>query len=120
MWVYKQLTGELFHDGQYIATGYAGNGDGLNNPAMDHVSMIGPLPTGRYEIGPAYTHPIKGPLCMNLIPNPDNNMHGRSAFRIHGDNSRMNHTASKGCIILSRVVRTRIANSGDTDLVVEA
>lgn len=120
MWVYKQLTGELFHDGQYIATGYAGNGDGLNNPDMQYVVKVGPLPQGKYTIGPSFRHDKKGPFCMRLTPDPKNVMHGRAGFLIHGDNKAMNKTASEGCIILPYVVRVRITLSGDNELLVEA
>lgn len=119
MWTYKQLTGELFHDGQYIATGYSGNGDGLNNPSMQNVPNVGPVPTGNYTIGKDFTHKDKGPVCLRLTPRSDNVMNGRDGFLIHGDNKAMNQTASQGCIILPRVTRVRIANSGDNDLTVE-
>jgi hypothetical protein len=46
--------------------------------------------------------------------------HGRSSFLIHGDNSLGNHTASHGCIILSRMVREKMRASGDMDLEVVA
>jgi hypothetical protein len=47
-------------------------------------------------------------------------MFGRDGFLIHGDNSAMNHTASEGCIILTRDIRQRISDSGDTQLTVIA
>jgi hypothetical protein len=55
---------------------------------------------------------------MPLTPDPSNEMFGRSAFFIHGDNPQLNHTASDGCIILIRPLRADISNSGDDDLIV--
>lgn len=118
-WTYNSATGNLHHDGTYVATGYAGRGAGYNNPWMQSVPNTGPLPTGRYTIGPQYNSPNTGRATMALTPAPENEMYGRSAFRIHGDNSRRNGTASEGCMIFDRDIRDQIANSGDNDLVVE-
>ena len=44
---YNQLTGELTtNSGVVIGKGYAGHGEGKNNPAMESVKMVGPLPKG--------------------------------------------------------------------------
>lgn len=118
-WTYNSRTGDLYHDGTYVATGYAGHGEGVNNPWLEDVGSVGPLPTGRYTIGPQYNSPNTGRATMALTPSPTNAMYGRSAFRIHGDNSRRNQTASEGCMIFDRGVRDLIANSGDNDLIVE-
>lgn len=53
---------------------------------------------------------------MNLDPDSSNNMFGRDAFRIHGDNSRGDQSASQGCIILHPNIRNQISNSGDNIL----
>ena len=58
---------------------------------------------------------LLGPLTMDLTSIGHKAL-GRTHFRIHGDNKQMNFTASDGCIILSRPIRARIANSGDTRL----
>ncbi|MCC7634429.1 RHS repeat-associated core domain-containing protein [Stenotrophomonas rhizophila] len=118
-WAYNSATGNLYHNGTYVSTGYAGRGAGVNNPWMQKVGSVGPLPTGRYTIGPQYNSPNTGRATMVLTPAPANDMFGRSAFRIHGDNSTRNRTASEGCMIFDRDVRDQIANSGDNDLVVE-
>lgn len=118
-WTYNSATGGLYHNGTYIETGYAGHGAGVNDPSMQSISRVGPLPTGRYTIGPQYYSPNTGRATMALTPAPTNQMYGRSAFRIHGDNSQRNRTASEGCMIFNRDIRDQIANSGDTDLVVE-
>ena len=114
MWVYSQRTGELHHNGKLMGTGYAGTGKGRNNPDMQHVRAIGPLPRGFYTIGKAYKHPKLGPICMNLEPDTTNEMFGRSLFRIHGNNKE--NDASLGCIIQNPTVRNLIDLSGDKRL----
>ncbi len=114
MWTYDQSSGELRHDGTFEGTGYSGTGIGRNRPEAQQISNTGPIPRGRYKIGPAYDHPHLGPCVMNLDPEPGTNTFGRSEFRAHGDNQR--HDASHGCLILGPSIRRLIANSGDTDL----
>jgi hypothetical protein len=119
MWTYQQSTGRLEHSGTDIQIGYSGHGDGLNNPAMQDVVGVGPLPQGLYTIGKSYLHPHLGPVTMNLEPSPENLMFGRSAFRIHGDNTLMNHTGSDGCMVFDCVTRCRVSdavNAGDNQL----
>ncbi len=121
MWTFVQRTGQLFADGWIlVGTGYAGavEGDGKNNPAMQAVHDVGPLPCGDYTIGPAYTHPKLGPVTMNLTPDSTNEMFGRTVFRIHGDNPE--HDASEGCIVQGRSVRERVNTSTDKRLRVVA
>lgn len=113
MWLYKQNTGELFHDGQFIARGWAGQKQGYNNPAMQDVADIGPLPCGYYEIGPAYDHPKLGEVTMDLKPSPNNAMFGRADFRIHGAAYVNPSLSSEGCIIQMRIIRERIDASPD-------
>jgi hypothetical protein len=117
-WRYVQRTGALSHDGVPIAVGYSGHGDGCNNPDLQAVPNVGPIPAGRYTIGPAFHHPLCGPVSMRLTPAPDDEMFGRSGFLIHGDNAALNHTASDGCIVLDHPRRVMIAASDDRDLVV--
>lgn len=120
MWLYKQSTGELSHDGELVGVGYAGNGEGKNNAAMQNVHGIGPLPVGFYTIDKAYNHPHLGPITMNLIPDATNEMFGRGDFRIHGDSIDAPGTASEGCIVQSRPVRTKVNTSIDRRLQVVA
>jgi hypothetical protein len=118
MWTYAQRSGELLHDGRFEGTGYSGTGAGRNNPSFDHVASVGPIPAGRYHIGTAYNDPDLGPCVMHLDPKEGTETHGRSLFRIHGDNAR--HDASHGCIILGPAIRHLIAISTDRDLTVIA
>jgi hypothetical protein len=120
-WTYAQKTGALSRDGVHIADGYSGNTIGLNNPDMQDAVGVGPVPRGEYTIGPPH-QPIDhlGPDALPLYPEPTNDMCGRSGFFIHGDNPRMNHTASNGCIILGPAFRKAMVDSRDTVLVVVA
>lgn len=116
MWTYNQRIGQLHHNGNLIGEGYAGTGPGRNNPDMQDVPRVGPIPRGVYTIGPAYKHPKLGPICMNLDPHPDNEMHGRDAFRMHGNNKI--NDASLGCIIMGPAIRKVVASSNDRQLTV--
>ena len=118
-WNYEQLTGRMLDAAGYVwGVGYSGAGDGKNNPELQNVHNVGPIPVGYYLIGKPFDSPTHGPYAMPLVPTPDTELFGRSAFLIHGDNVRFPGTASQGCIILSRDVRERIWASNDHDLVV--
>lgn len=106
--------GVFKHNGMVIdRTAYSGNGAGLNNPDMENVVGVGPLPRGGYEIGPFTTHPHLGVFVSRLKPLFKTD---RTELDIHGDNEHMNHTASDGCLILPLGVRKMMAASGDTKL----
>lgn len=118
MWTYNSLTGRLDHDEAIIATAYSGNGEGLNNPAMEADKGIGPIPRGQYHIGPwEDMHPHLGPQVAPLTPVGHDAL-GRTEFFVHGDSSAMNHTASHGCIIAGRPARDAMRASGETELMV--
>lgn len=122
MWTWDQSAGTMHHNGVFVSRGYAGKGRGRNNPALQGVRGVGPVPRGRYRIGQPRTSKRTGPFVMDLFPvdaTPHDTVHdetGRSAFQIHGDSIRAPGTASSGCIILPRVIRERIWRSGDRDL----
>jgi hypothetical protein len=116
-WRYQQSTGKLFNPaGDWIGTGYSGNGAVLDNPAAEAVVGHGPIPAGLWTIGPAETVPHLGPLAMALAPADGTDTFGRSEFFIHGDNAAMDHTASCGCIVLGRADRQQIAATHDRSL----
>ena len=48
MWSYNVQYGTVTHDENFEGVGYSGNGDGLNNPAMEDKMDIGPIPRGLY------------------------------------------------------------------------
>lgn len=118
-WIYNSANGNLSRNGELVGTGYSGNTAGLNNPAMDDVHNVGPIPTGQWVIGDFFDDPGgKGPIVARLTPGPNTPTFNRSGFMLHGDNPAMDHTASDGCIILSHDIRQQIMESGDTELVV--
>lgn len=127
-WEYSQSTGQLTYvDNQTgvrtpVATGYSGNGLGLNNPAMQNEPNVGPIPQGTWAVGPQQTNIINSgtpnqvtlPAFMRLTPDPGTNTFNRGGFIIHGDNPARNRTASEGCPVFDRPTRNQIGNSGDT------
>jgi hypothetical protein len=108
MWVYHQRTGELWRNGKKVAVGYSGIGPGLNNPDMDGVIRVGPIPQGRWRMEGVYNSAQVGPYAIILFPGDGTNAKGRGAFRVHGDNSKGNKTASNGCMIFPRAVREQM------------
>ena len=118
-WTYFQQTGELQHDGQHVTTGYSGAGTGKNNPAMESVPNVGPIPRGDWTItGPPASTNDHGPYVLRLTPAPNTETFGRSGFLIHGDSKQSPGSASQGCVVVPRAAREEIWNSGDRDLTV--
>lgn len=111
LFTYEQSTGLLLFNGRVLGHGYAGHGAGVDRPDMQDRQGIGPLPRGKYRIGPPHESAKTGRLTMNLDPDPANEMFGRSAFRIHGDNQHQDRSASEGCIVMPLGVRLAIARS---------
>jgi Protein of unknown function (DUF2778) len=115
MWQYRQSNGDLSRDGRSIGAGYSGHGAGKNNPTMEGVRNVGPIPSGMYRISGQFHHPSKGAVTMGLAP-IGHTAFGRSAFLIHGDSIKHPGEASEGCIILGRALRQAVADSGDREL----
>jgi hypothetical protein len=117
---YKQLTGQLFSKNKVLlGTGWSGNGVGKNNPKMQNVKNVGCLPQGWYKIGAPYDSPHTGALTLPLEPYSDNEMFGRSNFKIHGSAPNVDSNGfisgtttpvSEGCIIMPHDVRVMINN----------
>ena len=119
MWTYSQHSGKLMApDGSFVGIGYSGHGAGVNNPEMEAVRDVGPIPQGLYAIGVAYSDSEKGPCVMPLTPDGSTDTFGRSGFLIHGDEVGEvgKQLASEGCIILNHALREEIAASGDNSL----
>jgi hypothetical protein len=117
MWTYAQETGALRQNGNLVAKGYSGFEDGKNNPAMQAVHNIGPIPQGDWTIeGPPINTAQHGPYVLTLTPAASTNTFGRSGFLIHGDAVKAPGTASQGCIIMPRTAREQVWNSGDRAL----
>ncbi len=115
---YSQARGEfLLPDDSLLKGCYAGGGTDptlsaryRNNPLMQDMHGLGPLPQGVYTISPAHTIPHLGPCVMALTPDPANEMFGRSGFFVHGDNPAGDHTASDGCIVAGPAIRQQVAD----------
>jgi len=120
-WRYEQRTGKLFDpSGIHIYTGYAGgncgeNPEGVNNPNLQGVKCVGPLPTGKFTFGEVVPFSKLGPYAIPLIPDQANEMYGRGDFFMHGDTNPPGN-ASEGCIIMPHIVRVRVHGSPDQAL----
>lgn len=117
LWTWDQSSGTLLKHGRVIAHGYAGAGAGKNNPDQQGVVQVGPIPRGVWRMTRVKNGGHTGPFTIVLEPEPGTNTLGRSAFRIHGDNST--HDASQGCIILQRPFREQIWATHETDPLIE-
>jgi Protein of unknown function (DUF2778) len=123
MWKFEQSTGILLTpSNEFAAKGYAGgncgkNPEGINNPAMQNVKSIGPLPCGLYSFGEPVLQSHLGPFAIPLIPDPSNEMFGRGSFYVHGDTTPSGN-ASEGCVIMPRAIRNAMWASDDHQLIV--
>lgn len=123
MWTltFKQGQAWLDKDGILVSKNvYSGFGEGVNNPTLEAVLNVGPLPRGLWTISGPPFEGIHGPYCLRLSPKAGTETFGRTGFLAHGDEVEHpgEHLASHGCIVADRVTRTRIYQSGDTDLTV--
>lgn len=120
-WKWDQSAGELWWDGVHVSRGYSGKARGKNNPALQGLQGVGPIPRGKWKIVEVYDSKRVGPYALKLfaVDGTLDDTHagtGRGAFRIHGDSVRAPGDASNGCIILPRFIREKIWKSGDRDL----
>lgn len=118
MLIYSQSSGEMRDAaGKLLGTGYAGHGGGVNNPSMQSVHDIGPLPQGIYTIAAPVNTTTHGPYVMWLTPDPSNEMFGRSGFGIHADEiaNPGKRLASTGCIVMSNEARLAIWTAAQSD-----
>lgn len=112
MWfTYDVRSGKLYRGDEFLGTGYTGAARYRDNPLFEAFSGQGPLPRGHYQISPPRYSKRVGPLAMDLTP-VGHNAYGRTALMIHGDNGR--GTASRGCLILDRSLREKIAEAVNT------
>ncbi len=109
-WTYIQATGELLRNGVSFGFGYSGAPGHVNETASERLKGLGPIPRGLYRLGAPVDHETCGPLSLPLTP-VDHDALGRSGFYVHGDNSRFNQSASRGCPIFSRKVRLALASA---------
>jgi hypothetical protein len=120
MWTWDQSAGVLSRAGAIVSRGYSGRGRGLNNPEMQALWNMGPIPAGRWRFAGIAPDAHTGPYSILIVPEPGTDTKGRSGFRCHGDNARLDRSASHGCIILPHAVRQAIWASGDRALEVVA
>lgn len=115
---YAQLTGHIELNNSLLGVGYSGHASGLNNPDDEAIPDIGPIPRGEWRIARWDDHHgDKGPQVAVLEP-VEHDAHGRTGFLIHGDNSALDHTASRGCVIAARTIRDALRSSGEMQLFV--
>lgn len=122
-WTYEQISGKLRDpDGNVVGIGYSGAGTGKNNPAMQNVVDVGPIPVGTYTIvGPPIITKEHGPYVLKLVPDENTSLlitsYGRdpATFLLHGDSIPHPGTASEGCVIQDRMTRERVNASLPTD-----
>ena len=106
MFSYNQKTGEIRDSfGKLIGVGYSGKNEGKNNPDMQDIHKVGPIPCGYYTIDSERDTVHHGPYALPLIPDEANEMFGRSEFLIHGDSIEHPGMASEGCIIAAKAIR---------------
>ena len=127
-WKYSQKSHTLWHNGEVVSTvGYSGSGPGKNNPEMEKLRNIGPIPAGKWTISDKFrntydkkTNEVTRRNVLDLTFQGVKTPHDRNGFLIHGDNKKNNESASEGCIILPLEVRRLIQASGDYELEVVA
>lgn len=117
MWTYEVISGECRKDGILAGSGYSGFGKGKNNPALESVHGVGPIPRGDFDIIlPPFDSPKTGKYVMRLIPREGTDVFGRTDLEWHGDSTEHPGQASHGCIASPRYVRVRVRDSSDTHL----
>jgi len=124
---YSQTLGVVTdNDGGFIAKGWAGKGEGKNNPAMQHIHCVGPLPQGVYKMSPWSADGVKmpghesvGPM-VTMLTQISGETYEREGFFIHGPAvGRASYgQESKGCIVIPHnqrlVVRALTLGPDDT------
>lgn len=109
MWIYEIDSGRISRAGALLAVGYSGAPGAVNDASKTNIPDVGPLPEGFYTLGtPIPMEQKVGAYAIPLIPDLENQMYGRSGFFMHGDNTKMNQSASKGCIVAPLFARERV------------
>ena len=138
MWTgmtYESLTGRLYdQDDKLIAVGYSGGAkgtrpDGVNNPSLENVKYVGPLPCGNYTADYVVEdHPIVGKFAIHLKPDESTRAkiisygRGPDDFFMHGDDVHNpgKKMASDGCLIFDLMTRRLVWSSPVRELLVVA
>lgn len=115
-WRFEQKTGRVLFGDVFTHRAYSGHGPGVNNPLMQDIVGVGPIPVGRYRIGGPKESIHTGRFILTLTPEPGTETFNRHDFEWHGDS--VEHPglflASHGCIISPRHERETVVESGDT------
>ena len=106
----EPLGGDLLLD----ATGYSGSPEGLNDHGLEWKRDVGPIPTGWWDVGPAYDGRLGKPQ-FDLTPEHDYAAYYRDSFRIHADNASHDFSASEGCPVFDLDVRRRLRDLQKSD-----
>jgi len=117
--LYRQSTGRLvcydYTTGwpPYVDTsGYSGAGAGRDNPNMQDVVDVGPIPQGCWRVGAPTGSRGTGPYSLPLTPLPDNDVFNTprdpNSFLIHGPNASRPNDSSSGCPVIDRPSRQAI------------
>lgn len=118
-WIFHQSNGAIFHNSEYRERGYAGHGEGKNNPGKQAVHEVGPIPQGQWRMTAWHDrYPGLGLWVIELSPVDGTETFGRSGFFWHGDNARHPGESSHGCIVSGAIVRREAWETGDHDLIV--
>ena len=127
VWTFNQTKGWLDKDGILVSKDcYSGFMEGFNNPSLEMVEGVGPLPSGPWKIyGPPKNDPKLGEYVLTLTP-ATSSFRARivamgrdpDSFRCHGKPMPPAdiNSGSHGCLCADKVTRTRMYQSGDTDL----
>lgn len=127
MFVFKQSTGQISdYSGAVIGTGYSGSGKGINNPDMQSVPDVGPIPCGLWVMevivngaGEWTDYKQKKSPVIRLTPKQETETFGRSGFLIHGREAgeiigvAETEKSSLGCIIQDHQARVSVARNAD-------
>lgn len=110
---YNQRTGVITRDSALLGIAYSGHDEGLNNPAMESVRMIGPIPRGLWRMLEPRDSKTTGKYTIPLIMVRGDSFK-RDLFRVHGDNRYVNKSASHGCVVAMYKTRVEMyTTSGD-------
>src|SRR5271157_4116869 len=113
-WKHEQSTGKIWNaNNTYLDTGYAGRDKGKNNPSMEGVKGIGPLPHGTWQPVELFEeHPMVGKFAVRVEPANEETLqrvrsYGRDpkSFFMHGDSIEHPGLASHGCMVHQRPTR---------------
>lgn len=115
-WIYRQSTGDLSYKGQVVDRGYSGAAIARNNPSLERLPAVGPIPRGTYRVGPPHDSRKTGPYTLDLTPIKGTNTYGRTAFKMHSDSITHPGNASEGCIVMHVHTRQRVWGSNDWEL----